>query len=162
MKRGDHLPLMGVGPVIVVPQLLLTAFGIILSMRGWLDFGKIKTLRGLFLILGVALIAFGFYLWFSANFQTKVDQYIKENRLVTAGVYGIVRNPIYSAFLLVCTGGVLLASNLLLFLVPSACWLYMTILLKKTEERWLLDLYGQEYVGYCSRVNRCIPWFLKK
>ncbi len=26
------------------------------------------------------------------------------------------------------------------------------------EEKWLLDLYGEEYVEYKKHVNRCIPW----
>ena len=38
----------------------------------------------------------------------------------------------------------------------------MTIFLKNTEEKWLSELYGQEYLDYCKRVNRCIPWSPKK
>ena len=41
-------------------------------------------------------------------------------------------------------------------------WLEMTIVLKNTEEKWLKDLYGEEYVEYCKNVNRCIPWFPKR
>jgi len=26
-----------------------------------------------------------------------------------------------------------------------------------TEEKWLKDLYGKEYIDYCKEVNRCIP-----
>ena len=37
-------------------------------------------------------------------------------------------------------------------------WLIMTIVLKNTEEKWLLDLYGKEYAKYKKQVNRCIPW----
>ncbi len=28
--------------------------------------------------------------------------------------------------------------------------------LKLTEEKWLLDLYGQDYADYRKRVNRCM------
>jgi hypothetical protein len=35
----------------------------------------------------------------------------------------------------------------------------MIIVLKKTEEKWLYKMYGEEYLDYCKRVNRCIPWF---
>jgi protein-S-isoprenylcysteine O-methyltransferase Ste14 len=34
----------------------------------------------------------------------------------------------------------------------------MTVVLKNTEEKWLLDLYGKEYEEYKKRVNRCIPF----
>ena len=37
-----------------------------------------------------------------------------------------------------------------------------TFVLKRTEEKWLLNLYGDEYGQYLKRVNRCIPWFPKK
>ncbi len=29
----------------------------------------------------------------------------------------------------------------------------------KTEEKWLLEVYEQEYRDYCMRVNSCLPWF---
>lgn len=41
-------------------------------------------------------------------------------------------------------------------------WIIMTIVLKNTEEKWLLDLYGKEYADYKKRVNRCIPWKRKR
>ena len=37
-------------------------------------------------------------------------------------------------------------------------WLILTIVLINTEEKWLLDLYGNEYAEYKKRVNRLIPW----
>lgn len=87
---------------------------------------------------------------------------MEENKLITDGVYGVVRNPIYSGVLLVCTGAVLIANNLILLAVPVVCWIYMTLFLIKTEEKWLRELYGEEYISYCKRVNRCIPWFPKR
>lgn len=30
------------------------------------------------------------------------------------------------------------------------------------EEKWLAELYGQEYIDYCKKENRCIPWFSNK
>ena len=87
---------------------------------------------------------------------------IVENKLIVTGVYSVVRNPIYSAFFMICIGAVLIANNLILFVIPVICWIYMTVFLKKTEEKWLADLYGQEYKDYCKKVNRCIPWFPKR
>jgi protein-S-isoprenylcysteine O-methyltransferase Ste14 len=66
---------------------------------------------------------------------------------------------VYSGFLFACTGVVCIANNLVLFVVPVICWAFMTIALKLSEEKWLKALYGDEYVEYCKRVNRCIPWF---
>lgn len=161
MKEKKHLPVIGVGPIIVIPQIALTAIGIIASNMGYFDFAKVDFLRYPFAIVGVLTILGGIYLWYSANYREKLFDGIVENRLITTGVYGIVRNPIYSAFFLVCIGTVLIAGNLMLFVIPVLCWIYMTIFLINTEEKWLSAAYGQEYEAYCKKVNRCIPWFPK-
>ncbi|MDE6539030.1 MAG: isoprenylcysteine carboxylmethyltransferase family protein [Ruminococcus sp.] len=162
MKNKEHLPVYGVGPVIVIPQIVLTAVGIIMSVCEVLDYGRINILKIPFLIIGIILIVSGAYMWYSANYKSKVFDSIVENRLVTSGIYSVVRNPIYSAFLMICTGAVFIAGNVFLFLIPFVCWIYMTVFLKHTEEKWLTDLYGQEYIDYCKNVNRCIPWFPKE
>ena len=162
MKNKEHLPVYGVGPVIVIPQIVLTAVGIIMSVCGVLDYGRINILKIPFIFIGIILIVSGAYMWYSANYKSKVFDGIVENRLVTSGIYSVVRNPIYSAFLMICTGAVFIAGNVFLFVIPFVCWLYMTVFLKNTEEKWLTELYGQEYIDYCENVNRCIPWFPKK
>lgn len=148
MKEKKHLPVIGVGPIIVVPQLLLTVVGIIASCLGCFEFASVQILKHPFLILGILLILGGIYLWFSANYREKIFDGIVENRLITTGVYSIVRNPIYSAFFVICTGAVLIANNPMLLVIPLLCWIYMTVLLINTEEN-------------CKKVNRCIPWFPK-
>lgn len=162
MKNKEHLPVYGVGPLIVIPQIVLTAVGIMMSVYGLFESGEINILKIPFLIIGIILIVSGVYMWYSANYKAKVFDGIMENKLVTSGIYSVVRNPLYSAFLLTCTGAVFIAGNLFLFVIPVVCWLYMSVLLKYTEEKWLTDLYGQEYLDYCKNVNRCIPFFPKK
>lgn len=80
---------------------------------------------------------------------------------VTAGVYSLVRNPIYSAFLFFCTGALFISGNIFFYPLFFFYWLFMVVLMKCTEEKWLKNLYGREYEEYCRRVNRCIPWFPK-
>ena len=158
----NHLPLLGVGPVIIAGQVLITVIGVIMSYRGYFDAGKIELLNIPLKIVGVGLMVFGFFLNYSAKHRSKLFEMVAENKLITTGVYGIVRNPVYSAVLLACTGVVCISHNLILFFIPVICRIYMTIFLKLTEEKWLTDLYGQEYIEYCKKVNRCIPWFPKR
>ena len=162
MKEKEHLPLLGVGPIIIALQVIITVIGIVISYRGHLVFGEIKILNIPLKCIGISLICFGVYLNYSAKHKSKLFDMVTENKLITTGVYGIVRNPVYSAVLLMCTGVICMANNLVLFLLPVICWIYMTISLKLTEEKWLANLYGQEYVEYCKRVNRCIPWFPRR
>ena len=94
--------------------------------------------------------------------MSRIDSKIKTNTLATDGIYAHVRNPIYSAFLFACSGAVLLTCNLYLLILPPVYWLYLTIFIKLTEEKWLLNLYGKEFEDYCKRVNRCIPSIWKR
>ena len=106
----------------------------------------------------IAFTAAGIALWCAAVFGARIDIKIKSNRLATDGVYALVRNPIYSAFLFICTGVLLFCRNLyVLFLLPLF-WLYLTVFMKLTEEKWLIERFGDEYAAYCKRVNRFIPW----
>lgn len=158
MDQRKHLPIIGVGPIIVIPQLVLTVAGLILSRFSAIPCIKLGIFRLCGNIAGVLLVFWGVYLWIAANFKEKINDGIKNNHLITKGVYSMTRNPIYSAFFLICFGVIFIANNLLLFFVPIICWSYMTVLLKITEEKWLLNLYGDEYRTYCKKVNRIIPW----
>lgn len=162
MNQKEHLPLYGVGPVYVAVIMVCTIVGIGLSVGGVFPYLSWDTMRFLLLIVGCLFVLFGIYLWICANFQSKLDSSIRNNMLITTGVYAYVRNPIYSAFMLVCTGVLLIYGNAVLFVLPFLYWGFLTVLMKNTEEKWLMDLYGKEYREYCKRVNRCIPWFGKK
>lgn len=161
MSKKNHLPLYGVGPIIVYGQIILTAGAITLTHILDFKFPAAHIFDIVFKAIGILLIASGVYLDLSAKFKSKLFKCVEDNKLITDGVYGVVRNPVYSAVLLACTGAVLIANNLILLTVPVICWLYMTLFLIKTEEKWLMGLYGQEYASYCKKVNRCIPWFPK-
>lgn len=162
MSKKNHLPLYGVGPLIVYGQFAFTAMSIILTYIYDLKFQAAYVLNILLKAAGCLLIAFGLYLDLSAKLKSNLFKNVEDNKLITDGVYGIVRNPVYSGALFACSGAVLIANNFILLIVPVICWLYMTLALIKTEEKWLKELYGQEYVSYCKKVNRCIPWVLKK
>lgn len=160
MKESDgHLPLFGPGPAYVITIITLTAAGIALSVKGVLPFADAGAASGFLKLLGALVIIGGIALWIAAVVRAKIDECIEANRLVTSGAYSLVRNPIYSAFALVCTGAILICGNLYLLVLLPVFWAIITVLMKLTEERWLRDLYGQEYEDYCKRVNRCIPWF---
>lgn len=161
-NNNKHLPLFGVGPVIVFGQVLITAIAIGLTYVFDVNFASFDILEIPFIVIGILFIMFGFYLDLSAKYKSKLFKNVEENKLITDGVYAYTRNPVYSGGFLICVGAVFIANNLLLFIVPVVCWIYMTIFLIKTEEVWLKDLYGQDYIEYCKKVNRCIPWVPRK
>lgn len=160
MKEKDHLPLYGIGPVYGAVTVALTVAGCVCGSM--IPFGKVPQLKIPLLIFGILLILYGVTLWIRAVLVAKLDDRIKENRLVTGGVYAHVRNPIYSAILFACTGALCMAGNLLFLPLFFVFWALMTVMMKKTEEKWLAARFGNEYTTYCKRVNRAIPWFAKK
>lgn len=162
MKNGKHLSIWGVGPVYCLICAALTAAGIIARNMCWLDSGAVPAWDVPMTIVGVALLLAAAFLYYQAHLRTKLFDHVRQNHLVTTGVYAWVRNPVYSAIMLACTGLLLMAYNLWLLLLPPLFWVLMTAMLIPTEEKWLRELYGQEYADYCARVNRCIPWLPKK
>ena len=156
------MSVLGIGPVYVISCLIITILSIYISEKGFLNSGKVYELKGFMLLIGAVCITLGIVLWIKAVISQKMVKPIKNNKLLTTGVYSIVRNPVYSAFYFVLTGLLLIEANLWLLMLPILFWIYMTVLLKLTEEKWLLDTFGEEYIKYCSRVNRVFPWFPKK
>ena len=159
--KKQHLPMMGVGPIYGAVIIAVTVIAVIAGNSTAFRTGRVTFLKIPLLIIGILLIILGVYLWAGALFRSKIDSHIAENRLATTGVYGLVRNPIYSAFMFFCTGALMIAGNLFFLPLFFFYWIFMTVLMKCTEEKWLKNLYGREYEEYCRRVNRCIPWIPK-
>ena len=161
MEKG-HLPILGVGPLYVITIILMTIISIILSATRFIPVITFINMRWIFILIGILCFIIGITLWLKAVIIDRLDAHIIKNELVTTGVYAYVRNPVYSAFMFVCTGVLLIYGNLVLLVLPIIYWGFMTVLMKLTEEKWLEDLYGKEYVQYRQRVNRCIPWKRKE
>ena len=157
-KEGQKLPLFGVGPYMVYGMAMATLVGIILF--GYVF--KIGILGNLwmylFRIVGIALIIIGIAVWYIGAVRSDMDDSIENNKLQTGGIYAWVRNPMYSGWWIAISGITLMWHNAWMLVLPVLNWLIMTISLINTEEKWLLDLYGDEYAAYKKKVNRCIPW----
>lgn len=158
MENREHLPIFGIGPLLVAGMAFAAALAIVLFCYVF-RIGTINGLPALLLrIIGIALMIGGVMIWFIGAMRSGMDDNIKENRLKTDGIYAWVRNPMYSGWWILISGISLMWHNIWLIPVIFMNWGIMTVVLKATEEKWLRDLYGQEYEDYCKRVNRCIPW----
>ena len=158
VKKGQKMPLYGIGQMIVFAMGAVTAIGIILFSYVW----KIGVLETPWVLLcriaGVLLIVLGLTVWFIGALRSDMDASIAENRLQTSGIYAWVRNPMYSGWWMLFAGVCLQWHNAWVLLTVPANWMILTVSLKLTEEKWLFNLYGQDYADYMKRVNRCIPW----
>ena len=80
----------------------------------------------------------------------------QKTELVTGGLFGWVRHPIYSlSMLLMICSVVTVATVPMLF--AGLLHLAMMNFKAKNEERHLADRHGLAYVTYCSQVGRFVP-----
>jgi len=160
MREKNHMSYFGVGPIYVTLILIMTVAAVYIGKMECFSAGVISIMKLPLYIAGFILIALGVILWVQAVLISKIDKNISENKLVTTGAYALVRNPIYSAFAIIFTGVLCLQNNVFLLIFPFVYWILMSILVRK-EEVVLEKIFGQEYILYKSKVNRCIPWFSK-
>lgn len=158
IKEGQKLPLFGVGPYIVYGMAMVTILGIVLFSYV-LKVGMLNApWTYIFRVTGGIFVALGAIIWYIGALRSDMDNNIAENKLKTDGIYAWVRNPMYSGWWILITGISLMWANAWILITPVINWLIMTVALKNTEEKWLLDLYGEEYAAYLKQVSRCLPW----
>jgi protein-S-isoprenylcysteine O-methyltransferase Ste14 len=115
----------------------------------WLSLALTLLLGGLAIRL-TAIITLG-------RFFTSVVTIQDQHRMVTTGLYRLVRHPSYSGLLLAFLGVACSYGNWLslvaIFLPITAAVLYRI----HVEEAAMMDTFGQEYAEYCRRTHRLIP-----
>ncbi len=77
--------------------------------------------------------------------------------LVESGPYRLVRHPIYTAYVLSYFGGGLLASSLVLTLIPGPLYILFVALRLAEEEAVMIEQFGPEYRDYMSKTGRFLP-----
>lgn len=78
----------------------------------------------------------------------------RASALVSNGIYGITRNPMYLGFLLMLLGLAAYLANGVSLIGPVAFVLYMNRFQITPEERALTKIFGQTFIDYKSRVRR--------
>ena len=150
-----------VKPRIPPAVVFLIHIALVWATNRYLDFGSFafpysKNLALLIGLLGGAVAFVSVYIMRRAG--TTVDPVFPEraSRLVTTNVFGISRNPIYLALLLMLLALSLWAGNVLAFLWCATFTWHLTCFQIKSEEKALLEKFGEEYLAYKKRVRRWI------
>lgn len=148
--------------VIVPPPLIpLAAFVLGLCLDRLVPLHALQSALGFGarVVLGFALAAAGLSLvvagalFFSAE-KTNIPPWKPALSLVTTGIYGRMRNPMYVGFGFVTAG---LAAGFasgwtLLLMIPAALVLHYGVVLR--EERYLEAKFGEDYRRYLASVPR--------
>ena len=77
--------------------------------------------------------------------------------LVTEGIFGISRNPLYVGNLLICAGMFLMHGDPAVFVAGTAVYVLVYVCIVRAEEAYLGEKFGPAYRAYCSDVPRWIP-----
>ena len=124
ISKKDSLPVYGVGPYLIAPMFVVSIMGVILSYYNMIPVYKIDSLYWLFIGLAVVILLDAIFLWYAAVKISDISKNIENNKLVSDGVYALVRHPIYSAWLQISTALILFSQNLYLFIIPVIFGLY--------------------------------------
>ena len=98
------------------------------------------------------LLIFSSLISFGRSFRIGIDA-DRPGSLVTSGIFGLTRNPMYVAFGLFLLGEFLIQPNwLLLAYLAAGIVLFHRQVLR--EEDYLVQHYGDDYRTYCKHVRR--------
>ncbi len=81
----------------------------------------------------------------------------EEHRLVTTGVYHYIRHPMYSAHWLWAIAQALLLANWIAGPAFLICFAPVFLLRMRTEERMMLNQFGEQYRRYMNHTGRVLP-----
>ncbi len=117
-----------------------------------------ENLRGIlgavFIIGGLGVISYCARLF--KKFQTDIKPWKSTSNIITTGIYGISRNPIYSSFVVVGIGAAFAVNSLWIALLQIPLVLTINKWVIQKEERYLESKFGDEYRAYKARVRRWI------
>jgi protein-S-isoprenylcysteine O-methyltransferase Ste14 len=144
--------------------MLLTAAGYALpaAVTAWLwpDVCLVRAVpHTVFLAAGGVLLLVGLAMLVVAGRAATAAH--QRDELATTGIFGLVRHPIYSAWIVFLLPGLVLLSASWP-LLPTPLVAYAVFKLKiSEEERYLERRFGQAYRDYRSRVGEVLPFSTK-
>lgn len=146
--------------------LLLTGMFIvplIYSASNWLDFANysLPTWAGW---LGVVLIILALIVFWRAHADLKTNwspslEIREKHELITHGIYGYIRHPMYASQWLWVIAQPLLLQNWLAGWLDLFVFILFYVLRVRAEERLMIDTFGDQYRDYMKKVGGVFPKF---
>jgi len=83
-----------------------------------------------------------------------------EHRLVTTGIYRLIRHPMYSSFFLFAVAQLMLLPNWFAGATGLVGVGMLYAFRIRQEERMMIERFGAEYRDYMAHTARLIPWLV--
>lgn len=112
---------------------------------------------GTLVILGAGISAAGKRVFRRAG--TNVYTFEQPDLLVTEGIFGFTRNPMYLGMVLIAAGAALVSGTLSACLLSAAFTLAVRYWYIAYEEAEMRHQFGGRYEGYCQTVGRWLGRF---
>ena len=111
---------------------------------------------GLIVIIGALALVFGAMLQFRLAGTQLLPNSPTNNALVTNGIFGVTRNPMYLGMTLFAVGGALWFGRPLMLLAPVLMFAVANWAFIPFEEAKMRRQFDEQFDAYCKRVRRWI------
>ena len=139
----------------MVFALIMYALDVILPIADFDFFGR-NYLIGALLVLALLIGLIAFFQFRRSRTTIDPRNPEKASKLVSSGIYGYSRNPMYLALLVMLLAWGLHLGNAFNILVAAGFVSYMTRFQIIPEERALASIFGNDYLTYKAKVPRWI------
>jgi protein-S-isoprenylcysteine O-methyltransferase Ste14 len=134
---------------------------LVYSVTPWLNFAN-YALPGWAGWLGVLLILAALFLFWRGHYDLGLNwsptlEIRKEHQLITNGIYGVIRHPMYASQWLWVIAQSLLLQNWIAGFFSIVVWALFYFLRVPPEEQMMLDTFGDEYREYLKKTGAVVP-----
>ncbi|MGZ9220720.1 MAG: protein-S-isoprenylcysteine O-methyltransferase [Anaerolineales bacterium] len=141
--------------------LAMLAIPILYAATDWLDFAdyKLPDWAGW---LGVLLIAGALFVFWRAHADLGLNwsptlEIREKHELITRGIYGVIRHPMYASQWLLVIAQPLLLHNWIAGFLNLLVFVPFYLLRVKAEEKMMLDSFGAKYQKYMRTTGGVLP-----
>ena len=134
---------------------------IIYAATNWLDFANypLPVWAGW---LGVVIGAAGLFVFWRAHADLGVNwsptlEIREKHELITRGIYGVIRHPMYASQWLLVIAQPLLLQNWIAGFLNLLVFIPFYMLRVKAEEQLMIEQFGEQYRAYMRNVGAVLP-----
>ena len=134
---------------------------IIYATTDWLDFAN-YTQPAWAGWLGVLLLVAGVFIFWRAHADLGLNwspslEIREKHELITRGIYGVIRHPMYASQWLVAIAQPLLLQNWIAGFLNLIAFIPFYFLRVRAEEQMMLDSFGTQYQEYMNKTGGVVP-----
>ena len=121
-----------------------------------LSAGTTAMIAPVLVLVGLGIMALAMQRFRKAGTTVNPLDPSRASSLVSSGIFGRSRNPMYLGMLILLTAWAIWLGNAANIVTLYVFYSFMTRFQIKPEEEALTKLFGEEYEAYCKRVSRWI------